>query len=182
MWLWIGYESRLEDGWMWMDDTCSCNCSWRWNHIKNTKGYFHSVHEVVECARKGFPPQNLINSILHLSLLMKTTKPLDKMVDRDAVINFNFCGNHAIEISKTFSMENFQFDCVQVPKSLICLVFLNMIQTIMFHQYSFVFHLISNIFQPNIFVKSGVCLLCNCWNTQVWSYDIFLEWKLEWLY
>ncbi len=78
-------------------------------------GYFTSATQAIETARKIYPkkmdqynpPFVIVNS---------QNEPIGKMIDGDAVINFNFRGDRAIEISKAFIYEDFPyFDRVYYP-------------------------------------------------------------------
>ncbi|KAL7722893.1 phosphoglycerate mutase [Entamoeba marina] len=81
------------------------------------KGYFTTAKEAVECARKVFPTK-LDQFNPAFVIVDKEGKPLGKMEDGDAVINFNFRGDRAIEISKAFTQgsEFTFFDRVEIPK------------------------------------------------------------------
>ncbi len=80
------------------------------------KGYFLSAKEAIETARKFFPDkQDQYNP--SFVIIDKENNPVGKIEDGDAVINFNFRGDRAIEISEAFVKSNFsQFDRKRVPK------------------------------------------------------------------
>ncbi|EDR27241.1 2,3-bisphosphoglycerate-independent phosphoglycerate mutase, putative [Entamoeba dispar SAW760] len=80
-------------------------------------GYYHSAKEAIELARKLFP-EKLDQFNPAFVIVDEEGKPIGKMVDGDAVINFNFRGDRAIEISKAFYQgEEFKaFDRVYTPK------------------------------------------------------------------
>lgn len=82
------------------------------------KGYFTSATEAIECARKVFP-KKLDQFNPPFVVVGKDGKPLGKMEDGDGVINWNFRGDRAIEISKAFDMDDDKFkgfDRVERPK------------------------------------------------------------------
>ena len=79
-------------------------------------GYFPNTHAAVELARKLFP-KKLDQFNPPFVIVGSDGKPVGKMVDGDAVINFNFRGDRAVQISKAFNYEKFdKFDRVEVPK------------------------------------------------------------------
>ena len=80
-------------------------------------GYYRSAREAVELARKLFP-KKLDQFNPAFVIVDENNQPIGKMVDGDAVVNFNFRGDRAIEISKAFYMgEEFTaFDRVYTPK------------------------------------------------------------------
>ncbi|MCF2143554.1 MAG: 2,3-bisphosphoglycerate-independent phosphoglycerate mutase [Candidatus Heimdallarchaeota archaeon] len=88
------------------------------SELKNGyKGYFTSAEEAIKNARKCFPEKNdqflppfvIINS--------ENGEPVGRIRDNDIVINFNFRGDRAIQISKAFEQEDFdKFDREFYPK------------------------------------------------------------------
>eukprot|EP00727_Mastigamoeba_balamuthi_P005626 m51a1_g1683 putative -bisphosphoglycerate-independent phosphoglycerate mutase (557) ;mRNA; r:438447-440699 len=79
-------------------------------------GYFKSATEAIECARRVFP-KKLDQFNPPFVVVGEDGKPLGRMVDGDGVINFNFRGDRAIQISKAFDQDNFTaFDRVERPK------------------------------------------------------------------
>jgi len=79
-------------------------------------GYFKSAIEAVECARKVFP-KKLDQFNPPFVIVDDKNQPVGKIEDGDAVINFNFRGDRAIEISKAFTQEDFKaFDRIKFPK------------------------------------------------------------------
>jgi 2,3-bisphosphoglycerate-independent phosphoglycerate mutase len=69
--------------------------------INGYKGYYQSAKEAIEAARKIFP-EKLDQYNPPFVVVDETNSPVGKMVDGDAVINFNYRGDRAIEISKAF--------------------------------------------------------------------------------
>lgn len=79
-------------------------------------GYFPNAHAAIELARKIYP-KKLDQFNPPFVVVGADGKPVGKMVDGDAVINWNFRGDRAIQISKAFCHANFnKFDRVEVPK------------------------------------------------------------------
>jgi len=70
------------------------------------KGYFKNAREAIELARKLYP-EKLDQFNPSFVIVDEEGKPVGKMVDGDAVVNFNFRGDRAIEISKAFTQEDF---------------------------------------------------------------------------
>ena len=83
---------------------------------KDYPGYFKSAEEAITCARKVFPDkQDQYNP--SFVIVDSSGKPVGKMQDGDAVINFNFRGDRAIEISEAFLRDDFKgFDRIERPK------------------------------------------------------------------
>jgi 2,3-bisphosphoglycerate-independent phosphoglycerate mutase len=79
-------------------------------------GYFLSARAAIECARKIYPDkQDQYNP--PFVIVDKSGNPIGKMVEGDLMINFNFRGDRAIEITKAFVQADFKaFDRVEVPK------------------------------------------------------------------
>ncbi|ELP93163.1 2,3-bisphosphoglycerate-independent phosphoglycerate mutase, putative [Entamoeba invadens IP1] len=80
-------------------------------------GYYHSAKEAVELARKLFP-KKLDQFNPAFVIVDEQGKPIGKIQDGDAVIDFNFRGDRAIEISKAFTLPNEQFkyfDRIEFP-------------------------------------------------------------------
>lgn len=79
-------------------------------------GYFKSAEEAVTCARKVFPTK-LDQFNPPFVIVGEDGKPIGKMVDGDAVINFNYRGDRAVQISKAFIADKFSaFDRGERPK------------------------------------------------------------------
>ena len=80
------------------------------------KGYYFSAEEAILKARECYPDltdQNLPPYVICEDL----GKPIGKIVDGDFVINFNFRGDRAIQISKAFEDEDFDaFKRIDHPK------------------------------------------------------------------
>ena len=84
--------------------------------VNGYKGYYHSAEEAITHARKCFPEKN-DQTLPPFVIVDKNNKPVGKIIDNDLVINFNFRGDRAIQISKAFENENFdKFDRVEYPK------------------------------------------------------------------
>ncbi len=81
----------------------------------NYSGYFTSATEAIETARELFPKkQDQFNP--PFVIINEQRQPVGKMEDGDVVINFNYRGDRAIEISEAFEMELFSgFDRGLVP-------------------------------------------------------------------
>ncbi len=79
-------------------------------------GYFKTVHEAIETARRVYPDKkDQFNP--PFVIVDEHHQPIGKIHDGDAVINFNFRGDRAIEISEAFILENFKgFERVEHPK------------------------------------------------------------------
>jgi 2,3-bisphosphoglycerate-independent phosphoglycerate mutase len=81
-------------------------------------GYFKSATEAVECARRVFP-KKLDQYNPPFVVVGDDGKPVGKMVDGDGVVNWNFRGDRAIQISKAFDQDDATFkafDRVERPK------------------------------------------------------------------
>jgi len=80
-------------------------------------GYFKSAREAVECARRVYP-KKLDQFNPPFVIVGEDGKPVGKMVDGDGVINWNFRGDRAVQISKAFDQgDEFKaFDRVERPK------------------------------------------------------------------
>ena len=71
-------------------------------------GYFKSATEAITLARKLFPKKlDQYNPVF--VIVGEDGKPIAPMQDGDAVINFNFRGDRAIQISKAFTMDDAKF-------------------------------------------------------------------------
>lgn len=86
------------------------------NDIKNGyKGYYHSAKEAIEEGRKCFPQTN-DQTAPPFVIIDENNQPIGKIMDGDMVINFNFRGDRAIQISKAFEQKEFtKFDRVYYP-------------------------------------------------------------------
>ncbi len=86
-----------------------------WNtHVLGKGRHFASAHEAVEKLREE---TKAIDQDLGAFVIAENGKPIGTIEDGDSVIFFNFRGDRAIEISKTFeSKELNRFDRVRVPK------------------------------------------------------------------
>lgn len=72
------------------------------------KGYYTNAKEAIELARKLFPSKmDQFNP--SFVIVDDHGNPVGKIKDGDAVINFNFRGDRAIEISKAFELEKFTY-------------------------------------------------------------------------
>ncbi|UYP44330.1 2,3-bisphosphoglycerate-independent phosphoglycerate mutase [Candidatus Lokiarchaeum ossiferum] len=82
---------------------------------KDYPGYFTSATKAIETARKVYPEkQDQYNP--PFVIVNDENNPIGKMNNGDAVINFNFRGDRAIEISKAFIFEDFAyFDRIYTP-------------------------------------------------------------------
>lgn len=82
------------------------------------KGYYTSAKEAIEACRAAFPDKKDQYN-LPFVIVDAEGKPVGKMEDGDAVVNWNFRGDRAIQISKAFELpdEEFTFfDRVEKPK------------------------------------------------------------------
>ncbi len=84
--------------------------------VSGYKGYYQSAKEAIEEARKLFPEkQDQFNPAF--VIVDASGQPVGKMQDGDAVINFNYRGDRAIQISETFLKKEFKaFDRGTMPK------------------------------------------------------------------
>jgi 2,3-bisphosphoglycerate-independent phosphoglycerate mutase len=79
-------------------------------------GYFTTAKEAIETARIVFP-KKMDQYNPPFVIVDEQKKPIGTINDGDAVINFNFRGDRAIEITKAFINEDFSaFDRVRIPK------------------------------------------------------------------
>jgi len=80
------------------------------------KGYFTSAKEAIESARQIFPDkQDQYNPAF--VIVDQKGNPVGKIQDGDAVINFNYRGDRAIQISEAFLKKEFKaFDRGTMPK------------------------------------------------------------------
>jgi 2,3-bisphosphoglycerate-independent phosphoglycerate mutase len=85
--------------------------------IKNGyKGYYQSAEEAITHGRECYPETN-DQTARPFVIVDEEGKPVGKIIDGDVVINFNFRGDRAIQISKAFEMEDFdKFDRLFYPK------------------------------------------------------------------
>jgi len=74
--------------------------------IKGFKGYYRSARKAIEDARRIFPEKN-DQFIPPFVIIDENNKPIGRMSDGDVVINFNFRGDRAIQISKVFEQKDF---------------------------------------------------------------------------
>lgn len=80
------------------------------------KGYYKSAEKAIKHARKCFPSRN-DQTLPPFVIVDKKKEPVGKIQDDDLVINFNFRGDRAIQISRAFEEEDFKkFDRVFYPK------------------------------------------------------------------
>ncbi|MHA1221330.1 MAG: 2,3-bisphosphoglycerate-independent phosphoglycerate mutase, partial [Candidatus Heimdallarchaeota archaeon] len=84
---------------------------------KGYKGYYHSAEEAIIHARKCYPKTN--DQFLPPFVVVDAEgKPVGKIKDNDLVINFNFRGDRAIQISNAFENKEFdKFDREFYPKT-----------------------------------------------------------------
>lgn len=79
------------------------------------KGYYRSATEAIEHGRECLPETN-DQTAPPFVIVDKEGNPVGRMKDGDLVINYNFRGDRAIEITKAFIHENFSaFDRVYYP-------------------------------------------------------------------
>lgn len=71
-------------------------------------GYFKSAKEAVECARRVYPTK-LDQFNPTFVIVDEDGKPVGKMESGDAVVNFNFRGDRAIEITEAFIFSDSKF-------------------------------------------------------------------------
>ncbi|NHJ85265.1 MAG: 2,3-bisphosphoglycerate-independent phosphoglycerate mutase [Asgard group archaeon] len=80
------------------------------------KGYYTSCEEAITHARKCFPDKN-DQYLPPFVIVDKKHKPIGTIQDNDLVINFNFRGDRAIQISRAFEEKDFtEFDRKRYPK------------------------------------------------------------------
>ncbi|KAH7816109.1 2,3-bisphosphoglycerate independent phosphoglycerate mutase (iPGM) [Monocercomonoides exilis] len=72
------------------------------------KGYYHSAREAIEACRAAFPDKKDQYN-LPFVIVDEAGSPIGKMKDGDAVINWNFRGDRAIQISKAFELPDTEF-------------------------------------------------------------------------
>ncbi len=73
------------------------------------KGYFYSAEEAIKAAREEDP--SISDQYLPSFVIIdENGSPIGKMEDEDGVINFNFRGDRAIEISQAFDRKEFDFE------------------------------------------------------------------------
>ncbi|MBD3353894.1 MAG: 2,3-bisphosphoglycerate-independent phosphoglycerate mutase [Candidatus Lokiarchaeota archaeon] len=79
------------------------------------KGYYKSPIDAIKHGRECFPEKN-DQTAPPFVVIDENGKPIGRMKDGDVVINFNFRGDRAIEISKAFEKEDFiKFDREYYP-------------------------------------------------------------------
>ncbi|MFO7795943.1 MAG: 2,3-bisphosphoglycerate-independent phosphoglycerate mutase [Promethearchaeati archaeon] len=79
------------------------------------KGYFFSAKEAIQKARELEP--NISDQYLPSFVIIdEENNPVGKMKDGDGVINFNFRGDRAVEISQAFDNTNYGFEKSCNPK------------------------------------------------------------------
>ncbi|MHA1557549.1 MAG: 2,3-bisphosphoglycerate-independent phosphoglycerate mutase [Candidatus Heimdallarchaeota archaeon] len=84
--------------------------------IQGYNGYYKSAEEAVTHARKCFPNKN-DQTLPPFVIIDKKEEPVGKILDDDLVVNFNFRGDRAIQITKAFEDEDFdKFDRVVFPR------------------------------------------------------------------
>lgn len=74
--------------------------------VNGYKGYYKSAEEAITHGRICFPEKN-DQTAPPFVIVDEEGKPIGKIRDGDVVINFNFRGDRAIQISKAFEMEHF---------------------------------------------------------------------------
>ncbi len=84
--------------------------------VNGYKGYYQSAEEAITHARECFPKKS--DQYLPPFVIVDAAKqPIGKIVDDDLVLNFNFRGDRAIQISRAFEEEEFsEFDREFHPK------------------------------------------------------------------
>jgi len=84
--------------------------------VNGYKGYYQSAEEAIVHARECFPKKN--DQFLPPFVIVDAERqPIGKIVDSDLVVNFNFRGDRAIQISRAFEEEEFsEFDREFYPK------------------------------------------------------------------
>jgi 2,3-bisphosphoglycerate-independent phosphoglycerate mutase len=80
------------------------------------RGHFRSAEEAIAEARRCFPDRN-DQTLPPFVIVDEAGKPVGSIGDGDVVINFNFRGDRAIQISKAFEQSDFTaFDRVRYPR------------------------------------------------------------------
>jgi len=80
------------------------------------KGYYQSAEKAIIHGRECFPNSN-DQTAPPFVIVDEEGKAIGKIIDGDVVINFNFRGDRAIQISKAFEMEEFdKFERIVYPK------------------------------------------------------------------
>ena len=83
--------------------------------VHGYKGYYKSAEKAITHARKCFPNKN-DQTLPPFVIIDEKGQPVGKIVDDDLVVNFNFRGDRAIQITKAFEDEDFdKFDRVIFP-------------------------------------------------------------------
>jgi 2,3-bisphosphoglycerate-independent phosphoglycerate mutase len=84
--------------------------------VNGYRGYYQSAEEAIIHARECFPKKN--DQFLPPFVIVDAKKqPIGKIEDNDLVVNFNFRGDRAIQISRAFEEEEFsEFDREFFPK------------------------------------------------------------------
>jgi len=99
---------RYEADWSMVERGWKC-------HVLAEGRSFASAKEAIETFRAEKP--GIIDQDLPAFVIAKGGKPVGPIVDGDAVVYFNFRGDRAIEISRTFTEADFKvFDRVRFPK------------------------------------------------------------------
>lgn len=82
----------------------------------NYSGYYYSAEKAILKAREHFPDVS-DQYLLPYVILESAGKPIGKITDGDFVINFNFRGDRAIQITRAFEEEDFnEFERSEYPK------------------------------------------------------------------
>lgn len=72
-------------------------------------GYYTSAREAIEACRAAFPDKKDQYNLPFVIVDPATKKPVGKVENGDAVVNFNFRGDRAIQISKAFEADDASF-------------------------------------------------------------------------
>jgi len=84
--------------------------------VNGYKGYYRNAEEAIAHGRECFPETN-DQTAPPFVVVDEEGNPIGKIKDGDVVINFNFRGDRAIQISKAFEMEDFdKFERITHPK------------------------------------------------------------------
>ncbi|NHJ46741.1 MAG: 2,3-bisphosphoglycerate-independent phosphoglycerate mutase [Asgard group archaeon] len=84
--------------------------------VNGYKGYYNSAEEAITHARECFPDKT-DQFLPPFVIVDKSNEPVGKIKNDDVVINFNFRGDRAIQISKAFENPDFdKFDRIFYPK------------------------------------------------------------------